>query len=96
MAKFKVNEAAEEDLQRLYQYGLQNFGLVQTDQYLDSIFARFQQIAEEPLLYNAVDDIRDGYRRSISGMHSIYYRIHDNGVEIMRVLGREDTRREFK
>lgn len=40
--------------------------------------------------YQAVDDIREGYRRSVCGVDSIYYHIVDNKVEIMRILGQQD------
>ncbi|WP_227498660.1 type II toxin-antitoxin system RelE/ParE family toxin [Synechococcus sp. PCC 7336] len=51
---------------------------------------RFSDLGENPLLYPAVDDIRAGYRRSVCGVHSIYYRIESGGVEIIRILGRQD------
>ena len=41
-------------------------------------------------LYQAVDDIREGYRRSVCGTDSIYYRIEENTVEIMCILGQQD------
>ncbi len=90
MANYKHSADVEEDIRRLYRHGIQNFGLVQADSYFDGLFARFDQLAEEPLLYRAVDEIRAGYRRSVYGVHSIYYRVLDNHVEIMRILGRED------
>ncbi len=70
--------------------GIINFGLERADRYFDGLFARFDQIAEQPLRYPAVDEIRPGYRRSMYGAHSIYYRVGDDRVDIMRVLGRED------
>ena len=40
----------------------------------------------------SVDHIRDGYRRSVCGVGSIYYRLNDKlVVKIMRVLGRQDA-----
>ena len=72
MASYKLSADAEEDIRRLYRYGIQNFGLAQADTYFDGLFARFDQIAEEPFLYRAVDEIRKGYRRSVYGAHSIY------------------------
>ena len=53
-------------------------------------FDRFEQLAEQPLLYQAVDDIREGYRRSVCGVDSIYYRINRNTVEIMAIIGPQD------
>ena len=54
------------------------------------MFYRFSRIAVEPYLYVAVDELRAGYRRAVYGSHSIYYRLTDDGVEIMRVLGRQN------
>ena len=42
-------------------------------------------------MYQAVDDIREGYRRSVCGVDSIYFRIFDGTVEVMRILGQQDV-----
>ncbi|MCW5784128.1 MAG: hypothetical protein KIT39_12515 [Nitrospirales bacterium] len=39
--------------------------------------------------------MRAGYRRSVFGRHSIYYRIDEQGVEIMRVLRRQDPEKNL-
>jgi len=90
MAAYSLSQLAEEDVRRLYRYGIEKFGLIQADSYFDGLFARFDAIAESPALYPKVDHIRPGYRRSVYGVHSIYYRAAGTAVEIMRVLGRED------
>lgn len=46
----------------------------------------FAFLAEQPHLYPAVDHIRPGYRRSVCGVHSIYYRVAEDGIEIVRIL----------
>ncbi|MBL4583357.1 MAG: type II toxin-antitoxin system RelE/ParE family toxin [Pseudomonadales bacterium] len=51
---------------------------------------RFEELAEAPYQYQAVDHIREGYRRSVCGADSIYYRVNINTVEIMRILGKQD------
>ena len=93
MAIYRLSEAADSDLERLYNFGIENFGLVLADQYFDGIVDRFQRIADMPRLYPAVDDIRKGYRRSVLGSYSIYYVLIDDGVKIVRILGREDIKR---
>jgi len=42
-------------------------------------------------LYPTVDDIREGYRRSVCGTDSIYYRIEVQTIEIMAVIGQQDV-----
>ena len=95
MAVYDLSEAALKDIDRLYEYGILNFGLNQANKYYDALFARFQQLAETPQLYPAVDHISEGYRLSIFKAHSIYYRITDNGVFIVRLLGREEIAKEL-
>ena len=90
MANYRINEDAKADLQRIYRRGVLEFGEAQANRYFDALFDRFEEIAEQPLQYQAVDDIREGYRRSVCGVDSIYYRIVDNIVEIMSILGQQD------
>lgn len=90
MAAYSLSQLAEEDIRRLYRYGIEQFGLTQADRYFDGLFAWIDAIAESPALYPRVDHIRPGYRRSVYGVHSIYYRETGTTVEIMRVLSRED------
>jgi toxin ParE1/3/4 len=54
------------------------------------LIARFEELAENPRLWQAVGHIRPGYRRSVYGRHSIYYRIAPDTIVIMRILGRQD------
>lgn len=91
MADYKLNEAAKADLRRIYRRGYDEFGEAQADEYFHAFFVRFDQIAEEPYLYPAVDHIKSGYRRSVCGVDSVYYRLVDGRLEIMRILGRQDT-----
>ena len=90
MVNYKVSEDAKIDLICIHQYGVRNFGEDRADKYYMDFFERFEQIAENPYLYKAVDHIREGYRCSPCGVDSIYYCILDETIEIMNVLGRQD------
>ncbi len=90
MSSYRLSEAAKQDLIEIALYGDEYHGITQSDRYRDQLMQRFSQLAERPLLYAAVDHIRPGYRRSVFGSHSIYYRIIGNTVEIMRILGRQN------
>ena len=86
MGSYELSEAAEDDLRELYRYGILTFGLAVADKYYDGLISRFEEIAEHPRLYQAIDAIRHGYRRSVYGVHSLYYRITPEGVTIIRIL----------
>ena len=90
MANYKLTEYAKEDLRRIYRHGVINYGENQADLYFDALIERFEEIAENPYMYQSVDDIREGYRRSVCGVENIFYRIVDETVEIVSILGRQD------
>jgi toxin ParE1/3/4 len=92
MAAYRLSKTAANDLQRIYLYGFEHWGEAAADRYHDALYDRFEEIAKRPNSYPAVDDIRKGYRRSVCGVDSIYYRIGDDGVvEIMAILGSQDA-----
>ena len=77
-------------MRRIYRHGVREYGNALADQYYDALFDRFEELAEQPYLYQAVDEIREGYRRSVCGVDSIYYRVEGDTVEIMAILGQQD------
>ena len=91
MGNYRLTEDVKLDLKRIYMRGLRVHGEVQADAYYNAFFDRFEQLAEQPLLYPAVDNIRPGYRRSVCGADSIYFRVIGNTVEIMAIIGQQDT-----
>jgi len=90
MSRYRLSESAKQDLIGIARYGDEKFGVRQSDAYRDRLKKRFDLLAQRPMLFPAVDHIRAGYRRSVCGGHSIYYRISDGSVEIMRIMGRQD------
>nr|WP_136250943.1 type II toxin-antitoxin system RelE/ParE family toxin [Ningiella ruwaisensis] len=90
MSKYRLKEEAKEDLRRIYEYGCKEFGESQADEYFYSFFEAFAKIAESPLIYQSVDDIRRGYRRCPHRSDVVYYRINQDVVEIMAIIGGQD------
>jgi len=92
MAAYRLTEAAKNDLRRIYFYGWEQWGEAAADRYHDALYDRFEEIAERPNSYPAVDHVSKGYRRSVCGVDNIYYRIGGDGiVEIMAILGSQDA-----
>jgi toxin ParE1/3/4 len=90
MAKYRLSNAAKDDLIRIHHYGVEKFGMAQADKYFDSFFDCFDSIVQRPFSYESVDFIKKGYRRCICGVDSIYFRINKDTVEIMAIIGRQD------
>ncbi len=90
MPNYKLSETAKLNLIAIAKYGDKNYGIQKSNQYRDKLKQQFEQLAEQPYLSQAVNHIRKGYRRCVCGPHSVYYRIEDNHIEIMAVIGQQD------
>lgn len=93
--KLRVSKYADQDLNNLYLEGFEEWGVEQADRYYNALLRHFDLLCESPLQYMAVDDIRAGYRRSVCGKHSIYYRIDGNEVIIMGIIKRQNPMRHL-
>jgi len=90
MAKYRLSNEAKEDLIRIHQYGVEKFGMDQADKYFDTFFEYFEIISQRPFSFESIDYIKKGYRRCVCGSDSIYYRINEDTVDIMAIVGRQD------
>ena len=90
MAKYILSNIAKQDLIRIHQYGIEKFGVVQADKYFDTFFEYFDIIARQPFSFESVDVIKKGYRICVCGSDTIYYKINNDIIEIMTIIGRQD------
>ena len=89
MARYRLTRAADRDLERLFDFGIDRFGPDRALDYVEGLKAQFQAVADNPALYQSVDHIRPGYRRCVYRAHSLYYKAGQDGIIIIRILGRE-------
>jgi toxin ParE1/3/4 len=92
MANYKLSNEAKEDLIRIHHYGVNKFGMTQADKYFNTFFEYFDIIAQQPFAFESVDFIKNGYRRCVCGSDSIYFKINDDIVEIMSIVGMQDLK----
>lgn len=91
MYKYRLSNAAKEDLIRIHHYGVETFGMSQAEKYFNSLFECFEIISQQPFSFESVDYLKTGYRRCVCGSDSIFYKIGNDGVvEIMAIVGRQD------
>ena len=90
MAKYRLSNEAKNDLIRIHHYGVKKFGMTQADKYFESFFEYFEIISKRPFSFESVDYIKKDYRRFVCGIDSIYYKINNDVVEIMTIVGRQD------
>jgi toxin ParE1/3/4 len=90
MANYRLSNEAKDDLIRIHQYGIREFGVAQADKYFDSLFEYFEIISKRPFSFESVDYLKKGYRRCVCGADSIFFKVNENTVEIMAIVGRQD------
>ena len=90
MVSYRLSNEAKKDLIRIHHYGVKKYGITQAEKYFNAFFEHFEIIAERPFSFESVDYIKDGYRRSVCGVDSIYFRVVNDTVEIMAIIGKQD------
>ena len=93
---YSLTREAEDDLTHIYRRGFKTFGEAQADKYYMAFFDRFEELAENPYLYPAIDHVMKGLRKSVCGSDTIYYEITETGILILFILGRQDLRLRIK
>lgn len=86
MAELQLTPAALRDLEDIWQYTAEQWGVAQAEQYLDALNAAFQAIALHPEAASRCDPIRPGYRRQWAEQHAVYYQLRADVVVVVRVL----------
>ncbi len=94
MTKYTLTNEAEKDLEEIALYGIEKFGIVKASEYHSGLEEQFEKIATNPKHGQRVDHVLQGYRRSVYVSHSIYYKVRPEDVLIVRVLGRQDARKQ--
>ena len=95
MTKYRLSNDAKDDLMRIHRYGIKKFGVQQADKYFETFFEYFDIIAKSPYSFESVEYIKKGYRRCVCGSDSIYFRINNDMVDIMAIVGKQDLKNIF-
>ena len=92
MAKYRLSNEAKNDLIRIHHYGVKKFGMTQADKYFESFFEYFEIISEHLFSFESVEYIKAEYRHCPCGSNNIYYRVNNDMLEIMSIIGRQDLK----
>lgn len=84
MSGHRLTVRAERDITDIYMYTAREFGLAQADAYVGGMFDSIEKLADAPYLGRAIE--RRHYRCLAYESHSIFYKVEDNGVLVVRIL----------
>lgn len=86
MAKYRLRPLAYADLEEIWNYSAETWGMRQADSYLQILFEALESLAQSPLLGRNASDIREDYLQLRVQKHVVFYRVADEEIEIVRVL----------
>lgn len=81
-----LSEAADKDLEDIFDYTLNHFGFDQAEKYLLAIEEVFQILILYPESGKTRNEIKKGLYSFTKDKHVIFYRILENRIYIVRVL----------
>ncbi|HKX45920.1 MAG TPA: type II toxin-antitoxin system RelE/ParE family toxin [Planctomycetota bacterium] len=86
MRELRIRPLARADLEQVWSYTLERWGVEQADRYLRGIGVVLRLLAEHPALGRDESKLREHYRSYLVGRHVIYYVFDDATLSVVRVL----------
>jgi toxin ParE1/3/4 len=86
MTQYVLSPRAQADLEDIWAFTTNRWGLTQAEVYIRQIQSSIETVAAAPALGRACDEIRSGYRKYRTGSHVIFYRLTDGGIDVVRIL----------
>ena len=87
MTGYVLSPQARGDLNAIWDYSAEHWGITQADRYVRLIAAACVALAAGRVTGRSADTIRAGYFRHTVGSHVLFYRARRrDGIEIVRIL----------
>ena len=87
MTDYRLAPRADADLDEIFEYTLERFGLNQARLYLGGLRACFETLAANPRMGRKADAIGTGVRRHEHGSHIfILYEVAEHGVTVLAIV----------
>lgn len=83
---YELSQEADDDLEEIFDYTLDQFGAEQAIRYLSGFETIFENLCFHPATGRKRDEIRKGLRSISHISHVVFYRILKDRIRIVRVL----------
>ena len=85
-AAYALRELAVADLEAIWVYTVEQWGIEQAERYLKSLFACFEDLAENLHLGRQREEVKAGYRSFPQGRHVVFYLVVPAGIEVIGIV----------
>jgi len=97
MNRYVLARAAKNDLEEIYDFGINKFSHSQATRYLEGLREYFEELTKNSDIGKQRDEIKVGLYSLPHVSHIIFYRILTDRIRIVRVLhGRSDIPKHLK
>ena len=93
MVNYKLSPKATEDFARLYEYGINQFGLLQAQNYSNQLHETLNSLLKRPELWRKAFYIKSGLYTYRYHSHIIFFNNDETHIHIARIL---EAHRDFK
>lgn len=83
---YELSQEADNDLDEIYDYTAEQFGMEQAIKYLMGFETVFGNLCSNPQLGRKRNEIRKGLRSISNESHTVFYRILADRIRIVRIL----------
>ena len=84
--QLKLTPKARADLDSIWEYTAQQWGVDQAETYAASLGKTMQLLVENPGLGTRIDHIKNGYRKFPAASHLLIFKVTPTIFEVVRVL----------
>lgn len=88
---YQLTPKATDDLEEVWRYGAENWGLEQADLYIDGLAHLFDVLVKNPVLARERAEFTPLVHIHTHQSHLVVYRVEDDHVLIVRILGGEQN-----
>ena len=87
MRRLHYSPAAQNDLDIIYDYTLENWGIVRAEHYVRELHEACCELANGHIKGQSVDFVRQGYFKKFIGSHVVFYKYPTPHImEVVRIL----------
>lgn len=81
-----LSPMAKLDLSEIWDYTLSQWSVEQAEKYVLELWSTMGNAASDSTKSVDIGDVRRGYRKSRSGSHVIFFKVTDDGIDVVRIL----------
>lgn len=87
MSRYLLSPAAQADLDQIWDYTCDRWGVDQAEEYLRELQRAIERAAATPRIGRDCDETRPGYRKLPAGSHVLFYRVGpEDVIDVVRIL----------